>query len=210
MRAVRMVRGPALMLDRHDIDTDQIIPAAWLKRVERTGFGAGLFEAWRKDPAFVLNQPGATEAKILIAGANFGCGSSREHAVWALQDFGFEAVVALSFADIFRGNSVGAGLVTAQVAEEDLARLTAAIAAGEVIEAGQHATVTVDVDAREVSVPDAGITVPFAIPDYARWRHLEGLDDIGVTLRHADAITAYERNRADWLPVSGPPASATA
>ena len=99
------------MLDRRDVDTDQIIPAAWLKRVERTGFGAGLFEAWRADPGFVLNQPGAAEAKILIAGANFGCGSSREHAVWALQDFGFDAVVAPSFADIFRGNSVGAGLV---------------------------------------------------------------------------------------------------
>jgi 3-isopropylmalate/(R)-2-methylmalate dehydratase small subunit len=204
MRAVRMVRGRAVVLDRRDIDTDQIIPAAWLKRVERTGFGGGLFEAWRKDPSFVLNQPGATEAKILIGGANFGCGSSREHAVWALQDFGFEAVIAPSFADIFRGNSVGAGLVTAQVAEDDLARLTGALAARAA------AAVTVDVNAREVSVPEAGFTVPFALPDYARWRLLEGLDDIGVTLRHADAITAYERNRADWLPVSGPLASAPA
>jgi 3-isopropylmalate/(R)-2-methylmalate dehydratase small subunit len=202
MRAVRTVRGTAVVLDRRDIDTDQIIPAAWLKRVERTGFGAGLFEAWRKDPAFVLNQPGAAEAKILIAGANFGCGSSREHAVWALQDFGFEAVIAPSFADIFRGNSVGAGLVTAQVAEDDVARLTGALAAS------QTATVTVDVEAREVSVPDAGITVSFGLPDYARWRLLEGLDDIGVTLRHADAIAAYERNRADWLPVSGTSARA--
>jgi len=114
MRAVQRVRGRTVVIDRRDIDTDQIIPAAWLKRVERTGFGAGLFEAWRADPAFALNQPGAADAKILIAGANFGCGSSREHAVWALQDFGFEAVVAPSFADIFRGNSVGAGLVTAQ------------------------------------------------------------------------------------------------
>ncbi len=114
MRAVQQVRGSAVVIDRRDVDTDQIIPAAWLKRVERTGFGAGLFEAWRADPGFALNQPGAAGAKILIAGANFGCGSSREHAVWALQDFGFEAVVAPSFADIFRGNSVGAGLVTAQ------------------------------------------------------------------------------------------------
>ncbi len=204
MRAVRTVRGTAVVLDRRDIDTDQIIPAAWLKRVERTGFGAGLFEAWRKDPAFALNQPGAAEAKILIAGANFGCGSSREHAVWALQDFGFEAVIAPSFADIFRGNSIGAGLVTAQVAEDDVARLTGALAA----RAG--ATVTVDVEAREVSVADAAITVSFGLPDYARWRLLEGLDDIGITLRHADAIAAYERNRAQWLPVSGPLASTTA
>jgi 3-isopropylmalate/(R)-2-methylmalate dehydratase small subunit len=204
MRAVRTVRGTAVVLDRRDIDTDQIIPAAWLKRVERTGFGAGLFEAWRKDPEFELNRPAAAGAKILIAGANFGCGSSREHAVWALQDFGFEAVIAPSFADIFRGNSVGAGLVTAQVAEDDLARLTGALAA-------RAATaVTVDVAAREISVPDAGITVSFWLPDYARWRLLEGLDDIGVTLRHADAIAAYERNRPDWLPVSGPLASAPA
>ncbi len=202
MRAVSMVRGRAVVLDRHDIDTDQISPAAWLKRVERTGFGAGLFEAWRKDPEFVLNQPGSAEAKILIAGANFGCGSSREHAVWALQDFGFEAVVAPTFADIFRGNSVGAGLVTAQVAEDDVARLIAALAADSA------SAVTVDVAARQVSVPDAGVTVPFGLPDYARWRLLEGLDDIGVTLRHAEAIAEFERNRSAWLPVSGPQAHA--
>ncbi|HEX9064439.1 MAG TPA: 3-isopropylmalate dehydratase small subunit [Streptosporangiaceae bacterium] len=206
MRAVQQVRGSAVVLDRRDVDTDQIIPAAWLKRVERTGFGAGLFEAWRKDPAFALNQPGAAGAKILVAGANFGCGSSREHAVWALQDFGFEAVVAPSFADIFRGNSIGAGLVTAQVAEDDIAKLIAALEAGR----AATADVTVDVAAREVRVPDAGVTVPFAMPDYARWRLLEGLDDIGVTLRHADAITQFERNRPGWLPVSGPLAPATA
>ncbi|MGI9008974.1 MAG: 3-isopropylmalate dehydratase small subunit [Streptosporangiaceae bacterium] len=204
MRAVHAVRGQAVVLDRHDVDTDQIIPAAWLKRVERTGFGAGLFEAWRQDPAFVLNQPGAAAAKILIAGANFGCGSSREHAVWALQDFGFESVIAPSFADIFRGNSIGAGLVTAQVAEDDVAALIAALAGRPA------AAVTVDVAAREVSLPDAGLTVPFGLPDYARWRLLEGLDDIGVTLRHAEAIAAFERNRPDWLPVSGPLAPAPA
>jgi 3-isopropylmalate/(R)-2-methylmalate dehydratase small subunit len=203
MRAVRTVRGPAVVLDRHDVDTDQIIPAAWLKRVERTGFGAGLFEAWREDPEFALNQAGAADAKILIAGSNFGCGSSREHAVWALQDYGFEAVVASGFADIFRGNSVGAGLVTAQVAEDDLARLMAALAANP------GADLTVDVAAREVSVPEAGVSVPFALPDYARWRLLEGLDDIGVTLRHAAAIAEFERNRRDWLPVSGPAVPAT-
>src|SRR6266700_323011 len=123
MRAVQQVRGRAVVIDRRDIDTDQIIPAAWLKRVERTGFGAGLFEAWRADPGFALTQPGAAGAKVLIGGANFGCGSSREHAVWALQDFGFDAVIAPSFADIFRGNSIGAGLVTAQAAEDTVATL---------------------------------------------------------------------------------------
>ena len=203
MRAVQQVRGRAVVIDRRDIDTDQIIPAAWLKRVERTGFGAGLFEAWRADPGFVLNQPGADGAKVLIAGANFGCGSSREHAVWALQDFGFDAVVAPSFADIFRGNSVGAGLVTAQADEESVAGLIAALAGD------QDAEVAVDVADRTVSVPAAGFTAPFAIDDYARWRLLEGLDDIGVTLRHADAIAAFERTRPSWLPVSGTSAHAT-
>ena len=194
MRAVQRVRGRAVVIDRRDVDTDQIIPAAWLKRVERTGFGAGLFEAWRTDPAFALNQPGAAGAKVLIAGANFGCGSSREHAVWALQDFGFEAVVAPSFGDIFRSNSVGAGLVTAQAGEDDVARLIAALAADP------GAEVVVDVAERNVSAP--GVTAPFAIGDYARWRLLEGLDDIGVTLRHDEAIAAFERTRSSWLPVS--------
>src|SRR5258706_9853610 len=126
MRAVSKVEGRAITLDRRDIDTDQIIPAAWLKRVERTGFGAGLFEAWRADPGFVLNTPAAADAKILIAGANFGCGSSREHAVWALQDFGFAAVIAPRFADIFPGNSIGAGPVTAPAREERGASLISA------------------------------------------------------------------------------------
>jgi 3-isopropylmalate/(R)-2-methylmalate dehydratase small subunit len=203
MRAVRQVRGRAVVIDRRDIDTDQIIPAAWLKRVERTGFGAGLFEAWRADPGFALNQPDADGAKILIGGANFGCGSSREHAVWALQDFGFDAVVAPSFADIFRGNSIGAGLVTAQADEAAVAGLIAAV------QAQPDAEVEVDVDGRSVSVPAAGFTAPFAIDDYARWRLLEGLDDIGVTLRHGDAIAAFERDRPSWLPVSGTSARAT-
>ncbi|HUJ05285.1 MAG TPA: 3-isopropylmalate dehydratase small subunit [Streptosporangiaceae bacterium] len=202
MRAVSKVQGRAVALDRRDVDTDQIIPAAWLKRVERTGFGAGLFEAWRRDPAFALNQPGAAGAKILVAGANFGCGSSREHAVWALQDFGFEAVVAPSFADIFRGNSIGAGLVTAQADEEAVAALFAAVAADPA------ATVVVDVADRSVSVPSAGLSAPFALPDYARWRLLEGLDDIGVTLRHAGAIAAFEAGRPAWLPSCGPRAHA--
>ncbi len=200
MRAVQLVRGRAVVIDRRDIDTDQIIPATWLKRVERTGFGAGLFEAWRADPSFALNQPGAAGAKVLIGGANFGCGSSREHAVWALQDFGFEAVVAPSFADIFRGNSIGAGLVTAEADEEDVAGLIAAVAADP------DAEVVVDVAGRTVSA--AGFSTPFAIGDYARWRLLEGLDDIGVTLRHGDAIAAFERTRPSWLPVSGTSAHA--
>ena len=203
MRAVQRVEGRAVVIDRRDIDTDTIIPAAWLKRVERTGFGAGLFEAWRADPAFALNAPAAAEARILVAGANFGCGSSREHAVWALQDFGFEAVIAPSFADIFRGNSIGAGLVTAQADEASVATLVAALAADPA------ARVVVDVAARTVEVQAAGFTAPFALPDYARWRLLEGLDDIAVTLRHADAIAEFERRRPGWLPVSGPLAHAT-
>src|SRR5215475_4981770 len=194
MRAVSKVEGRAVAIDRRDIDTDQIIPAAWLKRVERSGFGAGLFEAWRADPGFPLNQPGAAGAKILIAGANFGCGSSREHAVWALQDFGFEAVVAPSFADIFRGNSIGAGLVTAQADEDDVAGLIAALAADP------RAEVVVDVTERTVSAP--GVIAPFAIGDYARWLLIEGLDDIGVTLRHDESIASFERTRSSWLPVS--------
>src|SRR6266705_5177347 len=154
MRAVQRVEGSAVVIDRRDIDTDTIIPAAWLKRVERTGFGAGLFEAWRADPAFALNAPAAAEARILVAGANFGCGSSREHAVWALQDFGFEAVIAPSFADIFRGNSIGAGLVTAHVEEAVVAGLAGILAADPA------ATVVVDVAERSIAVPSAGLREP--------------------------------------------------
>ena len=205
MRAVTRVEGRGVVLDRPNIDTDQIIPAAWLKRVERTGFGPGLFSAWRGDPDFVLNRPGADQAKVLVAGPNFGCGSSREHAVWALQDFGFEAVIAPSFADIFRGNSIGAGLVTAQAYETTVAAIGSALAADP------SAAVVVDVAERTVAVPAAGLTFPFALPDYARWRLLEGLDDIGITLRHADAIADFERRRPVWLPSSrhcAPPAHA--
>ena len=202
MRAVTRVEGRAVVLDRSNVDTDQIIPAEWLKRVERTGFGPGLFSAWRSDPDFVLNQPGADLARVLIAGPNFGCGSSREHAVWALQDFGFEAVVAPSFADIFRGNSIGAGLVTAQADEAAVAAI------GSVLAVNPSATVLVDVAERTVAVPAAGLTFPFALPDYARWRLLEGLDDIGITLRHADAIAGFERGRPTWMPSSRPQAHA--
>jgi 3-isopropylmalate/(R)-2-methylmalate dehydratase small subunit len=195
MSGVQRIAGQAVVVMRSDVDTDQIIPAAWLKKVERTGFGAGLFEAWRKDPDFALNQPGADRAKVLISGPNFGCGSSREHAVWALQDYGFQAVVAPSFADIFRGNSVSAGLVTAQVTEDAADRLAAALAANP------SAEVVVDVAARTVAVPGTELVEPFALSDFAQWRLLAGLDDVALTLRHEPAIAAFEANRPAWLPL---------
>jgi 3-isopropylmalate/(R)-2-methylmalate dehydratase small subunit len=193
MRKVSTITGRAVAVPRSDIDTDQIIPAAWLKKVERTGFGAGLFEAWRADPDFALNRPGASEAKILLAGPNFGCGSSREHAVWALQDYGFQAVIAPSFADIFLGNATSSGLAAGQVSEESMARLLDALAADPDVE------VTVDVAGRTASA-GAGVTEPFQLADYARWRLLEGLDDIELTARHEAAIAAYEQRRPTWLP----------
>jgi 3-isopropylmalate/(R)-2-methylmalate dehydratase small subunit len=195
MPGVKRIAGRAVALDRRDVDTDQIIPASWLKRVERTGFAAGLFGAWREDPGFALNRPGAAEAKVLVAGSNFGCGSSREHAVWALQDFGFQAVVAPSFGDIFRNNAVAAGLVPAKVSEEAVTRLFAALAADP------EAEVVVDVAARTVAMPSAGQQhEPFELADYARWRLLEGLDDIALTLRHEQEISAFEASRPAWLP----------
>ena len=192
MSGVQIIRGRGVAVLRSDVDTDQIIPAAWLKKVERTGFGAGLFEAWRKDPEFALNQPGADQARVLVSGTNFGCGSSREHAVWALQDYGFQAVVAPSFADIFRGNAVSSGLVPAQVTEDAGARL------GDALVGAPDAEVVVDVAARTVSV--GAVTESFELANYAQWRLLEGLDDVGLTLRHEDAIAAYEGHRREWLP----------
>jgi 3-isopropylmalate/(R)-2-methylmalate dehydratase small subunit len=194
MSGVKQIAGRGVAVLRSDVDTDQIIPAAWLKRVERTGFGAGLFEAWRADPAFPLNQPGADKAKVLLSGANFGCGSSREHAVWALQDFGFEAVVASGFADIFRSNAISSGLVPAQVTEEAAARLGAALAAEP------DSEVVLDVAARTISV-GGEVTEPFQLADYAQWRLLEGLDDVGLTLRYEATIGAFEASRPAWLPV---------
>lgn len=194
MSGVKRIAGRAVAVHRSDIDTDQIIPAAWLKRVERTGFGAGLFEAWRADPEFALNQPGADEARILLAGPNFGCGSSREHAVWALQDYGFQAVVAPSFADIFRGNAISSGLVPAQVSEDAAARL------GDALAEQPDGEAVVDVANRTVTI--GTVTEPFVLADYAQWRLMEGLDDIGLTLRHSDEIAAYEAGRASWLPSS--------
>jgi 3-isopropylmalate/(R)-2-methylmalate dehydratase small subunit len=196
MAGIQQIAGRAVALERRDVDTDQIIPAAWLKRVERTGFAPGLFGAWRNDPDFVLNRPGAAQAKVLVAGANFGCGSSREHAVWALQDFGFQAVVSPRFADIFRGNCISSGLVPVEADEKSVSALFAALAADP------DAEVVVDVAARTVAIPAAGISEPFTIADFAQWRLLEGLDDVALTLRHEDAISAYEATRAPWLPSS--------
>ena len=193
MSGVKLVAGRAVAVPRSDVDTDQIIPAAWLKKVERTGFGAGLFEAWRRDPEFALNQPGADQAKVLLSGANFGCGSSREHAVWALQDYGFQVVVAPSFADIFRSNAIGSGLVPAQVSDDASARLLAAL------EASPDSEVVVDVAERTVAV-GSDVTENFQLADYAQWRLIEGLDDIGLTLRHEGEIAAYEQSRREYLP----------
>jgi len=194
MRAVSLVTGQAMPLDRHDVDTDQIIPSDWLKRVERTGYGAGLFEAWRADPAFVLNDQRFRRAKILVAGANFGCGSSREHAAWALEDWGFRAIVAPSFADIFRSNCQAVGLVVAELPEADVARILAAVAADPTLE------LIVDVERRVVEVPGLGYRAPFAIDDSSRARLLAGHDEIDQSLAHAADITAYELRRPAWLP----------
>ncbi len=192
MRAVRRVSGRAMPLDRADVDTDQIIPAHWLKRVERTGYGAGLFEAWRRDPAFVMNDPRYAGATILVAGANFGSGSSREHAVWALEEVGFRAVIAPRLADIFRANCLKSGLVPVELDADTVATLL------RLAESDPQAEVTVDVERRTVEAP--GVRASFALDDYARTRLLEGLDDIAVTLAHADEITAYEARRSVWLP----------
>ena len=196
MDPVRTVTGRAMPLRRSDVDTDQIIPAVWLKRVERTGFGQGLFSAWREDPAFVLNQPAYRGASILVAGPNFGTGSSREHAVWALQDHGFRAVVSPRFADIFRSNCTKSGLVPAQVDAASAAALLDAIEADPTLE------VTVDVERLRVRAPAAGIDAPFPLDDFTRHRLLEGLDDIGLTLRHEALVADYERRRAAWLPTT--------
>ena len=192
MRAVRRVTGRAMPLDRADVDTDQIIPAHWLKRVERTGYGAGLFEAWRRDEAFVMNDPRYSGASILIAGANFGSGSSREHAVWALDEAGFRAVIAPRLADIFRANCLKSGLVPVELDAETVTTLL------RLAENDPRAEITVDVERRTIEA--AGVRATFALDDHARTRLLEGLDDIAVTLTHADEIAKYESSRASWLP----------
>ncbi|MET0728464.1 MAG: 3-isopropylmalate dehydratase small subunit [Acidimicrobiales bacterium] len=194
MEAVHIVQGTALPLDRSDVDTDQIIPAEWLKRVERTGFGAGLFASWRDDRSFVLNDERFVGANVLVAGPNFGTGSSREHAVWAIMDYGFKAVVSSRFADIFRNNATKNGLVPVLVTSEVGAQLLAAIDADPGLE------LTIDVERRTLSAPSIGLEVAFPLEDSNRERFLEGLDDIGITLRTEEAITTYESHRPAWLP----------
>ena len=189
--------GTAVPLRRSDVDTDQIIPSDWLKRVQRTGFGAGLFSQWREDPTFVLNQPERHGASVLVAGENFGTGSSREHAVWALTDHGFRAVISARFADIFRGNSLKGGLLPVQLPADVVARLQ------DLVEADPTALVTVDLEAREVRAQ--GVVAPFELDDFTRWRLMEGLDDIGLTLRHAEDVEIFEQRRPAWKPTASRP-----
>ncbi|MFR9726895.1 3-isopropylmalate dehydratase small subunit [Streptomyces sp. MS19] len=192
MEAFTTHTGRAVPLRRGNVDTDQIIPAHWLKKVTRDGFEDGLFEAWRKDASFVLNQPERQGASVLVAGPDFGTGSSREHAVWALQNYGFRAVVSSRFADIFRGNSLKNGLLTVVLPQETVEALW------KLTETDPAAEVTVDLVAREVRAE--GVTAPFELDENARWRLLEGLDDISITLRHEDAIAGYEAGRPAWKP----------
>ena len=196
MKPVRVVQGTAVPLDRSDVDTDQIIPAEWLKRVERTGFGQGLFSTWRDERDFVLNDERYAGANVLVAGPNFGTGSSREHAVWAITDYGFEAVISPRFGDIFRNNSTKNGLVPVLVPAEVGEALMRGIEADPALE------ITVDVERRTVSAPSLGIEVEFPLDDATRTRFLEGLDDIGITLQSADAIGDFEARRPDWLPTA--------
>jgi 3-isopropylmalate/(R)-2-methylmalate dehydratase small subunit len=194
MKAVRVITGTAVPLRRSDVDTDQIIPAEWLKRVERTGFEKGLFSTWKDDPSFVMNDERYAGASILVAGPSFGVGSSREHAVWAIQQAGFDAVIAPSFSDIFRNNCTKNGLIPAAVP------LTVVESIWTAIEADPATAVVVDMERRLVEVPSAGVSVEFPMDDPTRHRFLEGLDDIGLTLTHADAIDRFESTRPAWLP----------
>jgi 3-isopropylmalate/(R)-2-methylmalate dehydratase small subunit len=186
--------GFGVPLRRSNVDTDQIIPAEYLKRITRHGFEDALFKAWREDPNFVLNKPEYKEGSILIAGPEFGTGSSREHAVWALMDYGFKVVLSSRFADIFRGNSGKAGLVTALVSQDVIEKLWA------LVESDPKASITVDLDKRKVIAKD--IEADFQIDDYVRWRLMEGLDDIGLTLRHESKITEFEKTRPSFKPIT--------
>jgi 3-isopropylmalate/(R)-2-methylmalate dehydratase small subunit len=188
--------GVAVPLKRSNVDTDQIIPAVYLKRITKTGFEDALFASWRQDPEFVLNNPVYQNGEVLIAGSDFGTGSSREHAVWALRDYGFRVVLSPKFADIFRGNSGKQGLLTGVISEEDTERLWAAIEANPGVE------ITVDLEARKAHLGD--ITVSFEIDDYTRWRLMEGLDDIGLTLKNEADITEFESKRPAWMPKTLP------
>ena len=188
--------GTGVPLRRSNVDTDQIIPAVYLKRVTRNGFEDGLFSAWRSDPEFVLNKDEYKGGTVLVAGPEFGTGSSREHAVWALQNYGFKAVISSRYADIFRGNSLKGGLLTVILPQE------AVEAIWQAIEADPTTAITVDLDTRTVSYND--VSVPFELDDYTRWRLMEGLDDIGLTLKHTDSIDAFEAKRAAYKPTTLP------
>ena len=188
--------GTAIPLRRSNVDTDQIIPAVYLKRVTRSGFEDGLFAAWRSDPEFVLNNPAYKAATVLVAGVDFGTGSSREHAVWALQNYGFKVVISSRFADIFRGNSLKGGLLTVILDQSDVEAIWAAI------EADPSTSLTVDLETRTVSYN--GVVLPFAIDDYTRWRLMEGLDDIGLTIKNSDSIDSFEKTRAAYKPATLP------
>jgi len=191
MDPVRVVEGTAVPLDRSDVDTDQIIPTEHLKRIERTGYGPFLFDDWRKDPSFVLNDSRYEGASILLAGTNFGSGSSREHAPWALEDYGFRALIAPSFADIFRTNCCKIGLLPVELPAESVRALMDAVLSDPTT------TISIDLDALTVSAP--GMRETFVFDGFRRWCLLEGLDDIELTLRHSEAIDAYEARRPDWL-----------
>ena len=188
--------GSGVPLRRSNVDTDQIIPAVYLKRVTRSGFEDDLFSAWRNDPEFVLNQVAYKKGTVLVAGVDFGTGSSREHAVWALQNYGFKAVISSRFADIFRGNSLKGGLLTVIIDQSDVENIWAAI------EADPTTQITVDLDTRSVSYNST--VLPFEIDDYTRWRLMEGLDDIGLTLKETDSIDIFEGNRASYKPKTLP------
>jgi len=194
MQPVRVVSGRAVPLDRSDVDTDQIIPSDWLKRVERTGFEKGLFSEWKDDPGFVLNDERFAGANVLIGGPNFGVGSSREHAVWAIQQSGFQAVISPRFGDIFRNNSTKNGLVPVVVSPELGRQLL------DAVEQDPSLDFTIDVDRRLLEVPALGISEPFPLDDATRERFMEGLDDIGLSLRHEPAITSFEQARPGWMP----------
>ncbi len=198
MEPVKKITGRAAPLERSDVDTDQIIPASYLKRVERTGFGEGLFAAWREaDPTFVLNRPEFEGTSVLIAGPNFGTGSSREHAVWALMDYGFRAVVSPRFGDIFKNNATKSGLVPVTVPEDFGAELLEAAAEHPYLE------VVVDIETRTISAPAVGLSTTFPLDDFTRHRLMEGLDDIALTLTHEDDIDLFEIRRPGWKPVVG-------
>jgi 3-isopropylmalate/(R)-2-methylmalate dehydratase small subunit len=196
MEKFEVFTGVAVPLRRSNVDTDQIIPAVYLKRITKTGFEDALFSAWRNDPEFVLNQEPYKHGQVLVAGPDFGTGSSREHAVWALRDYGFKAVLSSKFADIFRGNAGKQGLVAGQITEEDTEKLWAAI------EAKPGSSITINLVEQTATIGD--LTVPFEIDEYTKWRLLEGLDDIGLTLRDEQAITDFEAKRPAWMPKTLP------